>query len=223
MYSVLHSVRGSLLARAVVPLVLAAGALTWNTGCQSAPAAGPERGEYLFTNYCTPCHMGNGAGKPEVAAPAIAGLPVSYVERQLFNYRNDLRGYHFDDIEGLRMKPMSRTLMSDTDVKTVAAYVSQMAPHRPAPSLDGDAEKGKALYTTCSACHQPDGLGNEALNAPPLVNTHDWYLVTQLKKFKGGVRGQRDAIGKSMAPMAAGLTDEQAMKDVVAYVQTLRK
>jgi len=182
-----------------------------------------ERGEYLFSNYCAPCHQASGIGKPNVAAPAIAGLPQWYVQRQLENYRNDLRGYHYDDIEGLRMKPMSRALMSDTDVALVAEYVSTLAPVQPEPTLDGDAEKGKALYGTCTACHMAEGTGNEALGSPPLLNTHDWYLLTQLKKFKGGVRGAKDQYGRSMAPMANGLQDEQAMKDVVAYIQTLRK
>lgn len=211
------------VVRAGAILSLAAGIVAWNTGCQSAPAAGPERGEHLFTNYCAPCHQPGGVGKAEIAAPAIAGLPQWYVERQLFNYRTDLRGYHFDDIEGLRMKPMSRALMSDTDVKIVAEYVGTLLPVQPAATLEGDAEKGKALYGTCQACHKADGTGDPALNAPPLVNTQDWYLVSQLGKFKAGVRGQRDTQGKSMAPMAAGLADEQAMKDVVAYIHTLRK
>jgi cytochrome c553 len=201
----------------------AASMVAYSTGCSSAPAAGVERGEYLFGNYCAPCHTPSGLGKPNVAAPAIAGLPLWYVQRQLVNYRTDLRGYHFDDLEGLRMKPMSKTLMSDTDVAIVAEYVSRLPSVQPEPTLDGDAKKGEALYATCKACHQADGQGMEQLNAPPLTNTHDWYLVTQLKKFKGGVRGARDQYGKQMMPMATGLADEQAMKDVVAYVMTLRK
>jgi len=194
-----------------------------NTGCSSAPAAGPERGEYLFTNYCAPCHTPSGIGKPEVAAPAIAGLPMWYVQRQLTNYRQDLRGYHFDDIEGMRMKPMAMTLMSDNDVAIVAEYVSLLKAGQPAGSLDGDAARGEKLYTEklCITCHQADGKGNEALNAPPLTQTHDWYLVTQLKKFKGGIRGAKDAQGGTMLPMASAL-EEQDMKDIAAYVLTLR-
>lgn len=204
-------------------LGFAAGLLAWSTGCQTAPAKGMERGEYLFSNYCAPCHTASGMGKPNVAAPAIAGLPQWYVQRQLENYRGDLRGYHYDDIEGMRMKPMARTLMSEGDVALVAEYVSNLAPVQPTPSVEGDAEKGKALYAPCTACHQANGTGMEALGAPPLINTHDWYLVTQLKKFKGGVRGAKDQYGASMAPMTGGLADEQAMKDVVAYIQTLRQ
>jgi len=206
-------------------LSFAVGIVAWSTGCQSAPAKGMERGEYLFANYCAPCHTASGGGKADVAAPAIASLPQWYVQQQLDNYRNDLRGYHYDDIEGMRMKPMAMTLMSQEDVALVAEYVSGLAPVQPAPTLDGDAENGKTLYGTCAACHQAEGTGSDAQHAPPLINTHDWYLFTQLKKFKGGVRGAQsgDQWGATMAPMTAGLTDEQAMKDVVAYIQTLRK
>ena len=124
---------------------------------------------------------------------------------------------------GADHEPMALTLMSNEDVALAAEYVAGLPPVQPTPSLDGDAEKGKALYGACAACHQAEGTGNEAMGAPPLINTHDWYLVTQLTKFKGGVRGAKDSWGASMAPMTAGLPDEQAMKDVVAYIQTLRK
>jgi cytochrome c553 len=62
------------------------------------------------------------------------------------------------------------------------------------------------------------------MGAPPLVTASDWYLLTQLKNFKHGVRGANaaaDVSGAMMMPMAAPL-DEQAMKDVIAYIQTLR-
>jgi cytochrome c553 len=62
------------------------------------------------------------------------------------------------------------------------------------------------------------------MGAPPLVTASDWYLLTQLKNLKNGVRtpnAAADASGAMMAPIAATL-DEQAMKDVIAYIQTLR-
>jgi cytochrome c553 len=47
-------------------------------------------------------------------------------------------------------------------------------------------------------------------------------MLSQLKKFKSGVRGgANDTAGAMMAGMANSLVDEQAMKDVVAYIRTL--
>jgi len=77
----------------------------------------------------------------------------------------------------------------------------------------------------CAACHGADGKGNVQMNAPPLAGQHDWYLLAQLKKFKAGHRGlnPKDVTGGQMRPMAMTLADEQAMKNVVAHIQTLGK
>ena len=88
---------------------------------------------------------------------------------------------------------------------------------------DRDPRKGEALYVICKACHGPDGAGIRAMNAPRLKGTSDWYLLTTLEKFKAGIRG---GVGSSpnsvlMRGMALSLADEQAIKDVIAYVQTL--
>ena len=58
-----------------------------------------------------------------------------------------------------------------------------------------------------------------------LAKLDDWYVLTQLKKFKAGIRGANpaDVSGATMRPMAATLPDEQAMRDVVAHIQGLSK
>ena len=63
------------------------------------------------------------------------------------------------------------------------------------------------------------------MGSGPLRYSSDWYLLVSLEKFKAGVRGSApgDKTGSVMRPMAAMLTDEQAMKDVIAYIMTLRK
>lgn len=202
---------------------LAAGAVG---GCTQAPAATVERGEYLYSNYCAQCHKADGVGQESVGAPSIAGLPEWYVQTQLDNFRGSVRGAHFDDAEGLRMRPMALTLVHPEDVTAVAMYVASMRPVPPAPTVQGaDAGHGAQLFGTCQACHGADGAGNQAMGAPPLTVQPDWYLVRQLGKFKSGVRGAnpKDVKGATMRPMAQGLADEQAMKDVVGHVMSLRK
>ena len=51
----------------------------------------------------------------------------------------------------------------------------------------------------------------------------DWYLLRQLQNFKSGVRGahSRDRYGEQMGFMARNLKDDQAMQDLVAYMNTL--
>ena len=172
---------------------------------------------------CTQCHGQQLQGNPEIAAPAVAGLPEWYIVNQLRKFKEGVRGTHFDDIAGMRMRPMAMSLTMG-DIDTIAGKVASMDPHEGQPVLDGgDAARGKTLFTPCTACHGPKADGNQQLNAPPLTQSPDWYLLTQLKNFKHGARGAnpKDTTGAQMRPMAQGLPDEQAMRDVIAYISTL--
>jgi len=189
------------------------------------PAAAQDlaRGEQLY-ELCAQCHGANGAGNSAYLAPAIGGLPQWFVEAQVHKFQSGARGTHFDDIGGMRMRPMSMWLASDEDVASVSAFVAAMPKVTPESTLHGgDAARGQAKYAPCIACHGVDGQGNQALNAPPLVGQSDWYQLTSLKNFKAGVRGTnpKDTTGALMRPMSMTLADEQAMKDVIAYIQSL--
>jgi cytochrome c553 len=213
-----------LAALVVATLGASASAQAPATQAQPPSAQDLARGHQLY-ELCLQCHGTVGQGNRLALAPAIAGLPQWYVESQIQKFRAGHRGGHFDDIAGMRMRPMSLALKSDADVTAVAAYVASLAATKPAPQLEGgDVTRGQALYAPCTACHGPDGAGNQALFGPPLRGASDWYLLTQLSNFKAGVRGtkQGDMSGSLMAPMAATLTDEQAMRDVIAYIQTLK-
>lgn len=194
-------------------------------GCKPEGARKTPPGHELY-EACKSCHGASGHGQENIAAPAIAGLPAWYVEGQLFKFRTGARGAHPDDFEGLRMRPMSQQMYDTAEVKAVSAYVAAMAPLKaPQATLKGDVTAGSAAYGVCTACHGADGKGNQALNAPPIVGQHDWYLVSQLRKFKSGIRGTnpKDVTGAQMRPMSMTLADEQAMKNVVAHIATLSK
>ena len=199
-------------------------ALAMMVGCKAGPPDGAGRGKARYA-ICAPCHGDNGAGRKDVEAPAIAGMSKWYLTAQLNKFRNGIRGAHKDDVEGLRMRPMSKTLFKDVDVDAVADYVSKMTPQRPVATLTGgDAKRGAPLFAACTACHGPDGKGKVELKAPSLLLTHDWYLARQIHKFKDGVRGTSalDVTGGQMRPMALTLTNKQAVLDVVAYIATLK-
>lgn len=193
-------------------------------GCSTAPAQGLARGQELY-DACLSCHGSDGAGNAKVGAPPIAGMSEWYVTAQLSKFKSGVRGAHPDDTNGLKMMPMAMGLRSDDDIKSVAAYVASMPAINGDLSLGGKADAGKARFATCSACHGADGAGNPALNAPPLTSLPDWYVVGQLQKFKAGVRGgnPKDTTGAQMRAMAGTLPDEQAMKDVAAYIKSLHK
>jgi cytochrome c553 len=188
----------------------------------AAQDADLARGETLF-NLCAQCHGDNAEGNELYVAPAIAGMDLWYIEMQLGEFRSGLRGTHFDDIYGMRMRPMSLTLRSEEDVKAVAAYVASLPPVKPARTLEGDATKGQQHYAICGSCHGVQAEGIQAMSAPALNRSHDWYLVSQVERFKAGVRGSdpKDSFGVLMMNMARTLPDDQAVLDVVAYIMTL--
>ena len=199
-------------------------ALLGLVGCKGERAAeGSSAGQVAFS-ACVACHGTDGAGNAELGAPRIAGLQSWYVKEQLSKFRDGRRGAHPDDAPGLRMRPMSRALSGDAEVDAVSDYVASLPKARPSATLTGgDAAKGAVTYAGCTACHGPDGAGNEALGSPSLTGANDWYLQAQLHNFKAGIRGAAvgDLRGSLMVPMAMNLADDQAILDVLAHIQTL--
>lgn len=200
-----------------------AGLLAMATACTSAPEPGLARGEAIY-DTCVPCHGSEGQGNQVLGAPAIAGLPQWYVESSLEKYENGWRGAHPMDTVGLKMRSMANALDLSGDRGSVAEFVAGMPAVDPEPVLQvGDAQAGQQTFQTCIACHGPDGRGNQTVFSPPLVNQHDWYLLSQLQKFKKGWRGvnPNDTWGQTMRPNSL-LLDDAAMENVVAYIQTLQ-
>ncbi|MDC0602251.1 cytochrome c [Aliiglaciecola sp.] len=74
----------------------------------------------------------------------------------------------------------------------------------------GDAAKGKAKSTTCTACHGANGISMIPMY-PNLAGQKEQYLVLQMKAFRDGERKNM-----VMAPMAAGLSDED-INNLAAY------
>ena len=182
------------------------------------------RGRQLW-GLCQQCHAEDGGGTPSYLAPAIAGLPAWYVKRELQKFHDGIRGTHFDDISGMRMRPMALWLQTEADIAAVSDYVAALPPVEPVPLLEGgNAAAGAPHSAPCIACHGAGGQGNEQLGAPPLTHASDWYMLTQLQHFKQGIRGAnpKDTQGALMLPMARLLPDEQAMKNVIAYIVTLQ-
>lgn len=199
------------------------------TGCVTGETE-LERGESLY-GYCEHCHGAAGEGNADFRVPAIAGIEQWYLEAQLQKFRIGARGDHPLDLDGLRMRPMSRTLATDREVVEVSAYVASLDAVDPADTMTGgDPDRGRRLFTQpidgsqpCVQCHGERAEGMRTMNAPSLLYQADWYLVAQLVKFRQGYRGtdEMDITGISMRPQALALGDEQSMRDVVAYIETL--
>jgi cytochrome c oxidase subunit 2 len=185
------------------------------------PAGDAKAGQALYAT-CAACHGAQGEGSAALNAPKLSGQADWYLKRQLQLFKQQARGVHEKDQFGKIMAPMAAVLADDAAVDNVVTYIKTLA-DVPAPkTVAGNAADGSARYGTCGACHGADGRGIQAMNAPRLKGMSDWYMVTQLRNFRDGVRGghPQDLYGAQMALMAAILREDRALADVVAYIQT---
>jgi cytochrome c oxidase subunit 2 len=113
--------------------------------------------------------------------------------------------------------------VNDQTREDVIDYIQTLPDVPPDHTVTGDAGRGARSYVVCGACHGQQGQGIRAVNAPRQAGMSDWYLVTQLNNFKNGVRGRHhlDMFGAQMGDMADILKSDQAVNDVVAYINTL--
>ena len=151
-----------------------------------------------------------------------------------------MRGTHEDDTWGQTMAPMAMMLADASAINNVVAYIDTLsgeadfdgdstynlsaAVERYAPSASGDPSKSAALYqSTCAMCHGGSGEGVWTVNAPSLTGLDDWYLASQIKNFRDGIRGRHadDLYGLQMGLVSNTMTDDQAIEDMVAYIMTL--
>jgi cytochrome c oxidase subunit 2 len=189
---------------------------------KARPKGDAVAGQALFA-ACAACHGAQGEGNPAMNAPKLAGQGAWYLKRQLMQFKAGMRGTHAKDTFGKVMAPMAAILPDAAAVDNVAAYIGTLPDKAPPPTVKGDPTKGETRYTTCAACHGAAGQGIEATNAPRLKGMSDWYLVTQLRNFREGIRGAhpQDMYGSQMALLAAMLTNEQSINDLVAYIGAL--
>ena len=201
---------------------------TWRDGLMtfkemSAIKAGdPLIGQATYP-VCATCHGSQGEGIVALNSPKLSGQESWYLETQLRNFKNGVRGAHEDDVYGKQMAPMAAVLADEAAIRNMAAYISTLPEHSVDTSLSGDVERGQHLYQTCGTCHGVNGEGNYATNSPRLRGQEDWYVKRQLQNFIGGVRGvhREDLFGPQMRSMSRMLRTEKDIDDVVAYINTL--
>ena len=188
----------------------------------SIPAPDMAAGQASYA-VCSACHGVNGEGNMGLNAPKIAGQEAWYLKGQINNFKHGLRGSAADDTFGAQMAPMASMLADDGAVNNVVAYITSLPDSDSPATVTGDVARGAEIFETCKSCHGSNGQGIWALNAPRLKDANDWYMVRQIENYKQGIRGShpQDLYGKQMSLMTIMLRDEQAINDVVAYINTL--
>ena len=165
---------------------------------------------------CASCHGADGGGNEQAGFPRLAGLSVTYLEKQLHAFKQGSN-------KNATMSAMAAPL-SDVDINHVATYYASLKPvsHAQAPA-DVPLSAGKQLanygdMTTrglpaCIQCHGPGGLGVGTI-FPPLAGQPYSYIVAQIKAWNTAQRSG-DPLGL-MQHVAKLLSDDEA-RSVAAY------
>jgi len=183
-------------------------------------------GAVLFQNVCAACHGPKGQGNEQLKTPSIAGLPSWYVLGQLSNFREGRRGSSPAEPQAMIMASMAKTL-APALLEAVAMHIEKLdrvPPPQPSALKNADLALGRELFEVrCMECHRFNATGEMTFGSPPLIGLQDWYLLTQIDKFKSGRRGALpgDPNGAKMVLSSQFIEDEQAKHSVIAYILTL--
>jgi cytochrome c oxidase subunit II len=181
-----------------------------------------DRGRAVYLT-CSTCHGDSGEGKAWLHTPGLANLESWYAYTQLKNFKKGIRGYLQRDSAGVQMAAMAQSLKDSTEMLDVIAYIETLADVKVMSASNGNPKKGARTYQTlCGACHGPGAKGNEKMHSPRLNGLEPWYIKSQIAKFKTSLRGAhpKDIYGAPMVSMMGLLKDDQAIDDVIAYIQS---
>jgi len=166
-----------------------------------------QNGEEI-NEVCAGCHGEIGQGGKEGEYPRLAGLPASFIAKQLVLFRDRSR-------KNLAMvEYVDHRQMPDPDILDISAYLASIelpgklppadesAPDFNAyqrllatkqvvqiPRAEGDVQAGKRLYRReCGSCHGRDGWGDEDDGVPMLAGQYTQYLWRQVDKYVAKLR-----------------------------------
>lgn len=178
-------------------------------------------GDALYYS-CQSCHEQDGSGNEAIGAPAIAGMNADYVATQMRKFRDGIRGASIDDLPGRQMNLIASLITDDAEIRAVADYVASMKKPASQRTISVKIDTGADLFAPCAVCHGGNGGGNNELGAPAIAELNDWYVRSQLTRFRDGGRGAHpdDRTGAQMKAAVAGLSDETILV-LSAYTATL--
>ncbi|NMP30854.1 cytochrome c [Thalassotalea sp. M1531] len=81
-------------------------------------------GSRYYQAKCGACHGGKAEGNKSFHAPRLAGQDVSYLQRQMKNFVEGVRGSHAEDKLGKQMAMMAK-IVSDKELSDIIFYISQ--------------------------------------------------------------------------------------------------
>lgn len=169
---------------------------------------------------CVACHGADGMGMAAAGFPRLAGLPATYLRKQLEDFKRASRSHPV-------MEPVAKAL-TDAEIDAVSQALAAMP--APAPTLaqrsempSNSAQKlalqgaWERQIPACVSCHGPAGSGvGDAF--PPLAGQPAAYLKAQLLAWQGGTR--HNDPNDLMGHIAKSLTADE-VQSVAEYFAAL--
>jgi cytochrome c553 len=149
---------------------------------------------------CNACHGSNGMPADPKTMPIIWGQQVSYLFKQLSDYRNGAREHPI-------MSPLAKSIQRD-DLRPVAVYFGGKTwPAKAAGSMPGSPPAAEKI-AVCKACHQPNFEGGPP--GPRLAGLSYEYLKAQMDGFANDARTNNQDMQAVMKALSESDRDQIA-------------
>jgi len=84
------------------------------------------QGETYYNMICSACHGAGAIGIESLHSPRLVGIQDWYLERQLHNFRDSIRGTAADDVFGTQMQQMAASIPNDQTITDLVAYLNSL-------------------------------------------------------------------------------------------------
>lgn len=83
-------------------------------------------GKIYYSMICGACHGPGATGIESLHSPRLVGMQDWYLERQLNNFRDSIRGTAKGDVFGAQMQQIAASIPDDQTIKDLVAYLSSL-------------------------------------------------------------------------------------------------
>jgi cytochrome c553 len=166
----------------------------------AAPAAAQD--VTAKVQICASCHGENGTPIDSKTIPVIWGQQVSYIVKQLHDYRSG-------DRQNPIMTPIAKTIAIE-DMRPIANYFAAKA--WPAGQPAASTAAAPAGIAQCRLCHQPNFEGGPP--APRLAGLSYEYLIGAMNAFAADKRTNNLDMPGFMRALSE--SDREAMAHYIA-------
>ena len=163
---------------------------------------------------CLLCHSANEMQR----GPSLEGMRETDFVKQVKKFKSGFRGRATGDHTGILMAEAVEQL-NESDMMILAQEFQALKAKETIQTVRGDSERGGKIYNQlCVTCHGVNARGTDLGSA--LWTLEDWYLLSQLRKYKNGQRAYHPDDKESLI-MKAVVNDlnDQDLKDIIKYLR----